>query len=268
MFAPENKNKKASYAQSKREDYRFKDCQVLLINCFHIYVPTAFHLHAAVFPCQSWAIKGHRNIWTCIKAECCSFDLCTTCRSGNQKNVWTSTSKLPVRVFDSTRLSLFISVHNFRNNLKTWLLMITCCFNDCRRENQTISALNSLIINYCAMIISSEVVTYSGNPTHFASDPFENEPGLFPSLRTCRTRIGRHLKNERLLLLTAAPTCSSSVGPPSCGWSLQRDVMRASAWCPGTQPSRCPGPGPSWANAAGRQVCPLWQLLGRDGQKR
>lgn len=55
-------------------------------------------------------------------------------------------------------------------------------------------------------------------------------------------------------------TCFSSVGPPSCGWSLQRAAMRGSAWSPGTQPSRCSGPGPSWANAAGRQVCLLWQL--------
>lgn len=44
-----------------------------------------------------------------------------------------------------------------------------------------------------SLFSSSEIVTYSGNPTHFASDPFKNEPGLFPSLRTCRIRIGRHL---------------------------------------------------------------------------
>lgn len=63
----------------------------------------------------------------------------------------------------------------------------------------------------------------------------------------------------------AALTCSSSAGPPSCGWSLRRAVTRGSACCPGTPPSRCSGPGPSWANAAGRRVCLQWRLCGEEG---
>lgn len=54
---------------------------------------------------------------------------------------------------------------------------------------------------------------------------------------------------------TSAPTCFSSAGPPSCGWSPRRAVMRGSACCLETQPLQCSEPGPSLVNEAGRRGC-------------
>lgn len=68
---------------------------------------------------------------------------------------------------------------------------------DCRTENKTqtfkaISTLNTLASNDISVtafykllcdlntfIFSPEIVTYSGNPSHFLIDPFKNEPGVF-----------------------------------------------------------------------------------------
>lgn len=61
-------------------------------------------------------------------------------------------------------------------------------------------------------------------------------------------------------LFSAIPTCFSSAGPPSCGWSPQRAVKRGSACCLETRPSQYSEPGQSWGNATGRQGCLLWQL--------
>lgn len=66
----------------------------------------------------------------------------------------------------------------------------------------------------------------------------------------------------------AAPTCFSSAWPPSCGWSLRHAVTTGSACCSAMQPSRCSEQDPSWANAAGRRGCLLWQLWENMDKRR